>query len=69
MANPENAIFRHRHNENGTFDSICPHCYLTVGSTDDEQNLFLFERSHGCDPLRLMALASGPWPINLPSAP
>jgi len=63
MGSQDYATFRHRHNENGTFDSICPHCYLTIASALHEQNLFLLERMHECDPVRLYEIASGTWPL------
>jgi len=68
MTYPQNTTFRHRHNENGTCDSICPYCYLTIACADDEQHLFLLERIHDCDPVRLYELASGTWPLYIPSA-
>ena len=68
MAGPDYSIFRHQHNENDTFDSICTQCYLTIASANDEQHLFLLERIHVCDPVRLYEITSGTWPLYLPSA-
>jgi hypothetical protein len=42
--------FAHRLNRNGTFDSICPKCFLTVGNATHEVDLVCFERCHVCDP-------------------
>ena len=30
MAHTKTVTFHHRHNQNGTVDSICPRCYLTI---------------------------------------
>jgi hypothetical protein len=67
MAQPENSTYRHRHNEGGTFDSICPHCYLTIASANKEQGLYVLERLHECDPVRLYELASSTWAVYLSS--
>lgn len=42
------ATFRHRHNPDGTWDSICVKCYLTVETTMLEEDLVGAERSHDC---------------------
>jgi len=63
MAHPENETFRHRYNMDGTFDSICSLCDLTIASANDVQQLFSFERSHDCYPVRLYEVASGTWPL------
>ena len=34
-------------------DSICPYCFITVGSAKTEEDLELFERDHVCDPVLL----------------
>ena len=59
MAFPENAIFQHRHNEDRSVDSVCPHCYLTVAHASDVQQLFLLESIHDCDPVLIYDIASG----------
>lgn len=64
MAHLENSTFHHRHNENGSLDSICPHCFLTIGSDQNVQQLFFEERTHFCDPLRLHQLANEVWPLS-----
>ena len=63
----ENSTYRHRTNRDGTFDSICPRCYRTIASADKEQHLFMAERIHECDPLRLDELAPGTRPQSLPT--
>ena len=42
--------FPHRLNPDGTFDSICPICFVTVARRDSESALVEFERAHACDP-------------------
>jgi hypothetical protein len=41
--------FAHRENSDGTFDSICLHCYLTVGTATAIQALVQSEKSHICN--------------------
>ena len=43
-----NLEFAHRENEDGTFDSICLSCYLTVASAEKEAALFESEKFHTC---------------------
>jgi hypothetical protein len=40
--------FPHRQNRNGTYDSICPKCYRTVGTRNVESDLAAEERVHIC---------------------
>jgi hypothetical protein len=40
--------FAHRENGNGTFDSICLGCYLTVATARREEDLTAEERRHHC---------------------
>lgn len=37
--------FPHRHNPDGTFDSICPDCYVTISRQNRESDLITFERT------------------------
>jgi hypothetical protein len=46
--------FPHRFNADGTYDSICTLCHLTVASVKIEAELSQHEQSHICTPLRLM---------------
>ena len=48
-----NAHFPHRTNYDGTIDSICPRCYITVGSSTRESDLKRMERAHVCNPALL----------------
>lgn len=51
--------FAHRHNQDGSFDSICPQCFATVAKTKDEALLAQFEREHICDPYMLDRFGDG----------
>lgn len=53
MPNRIGSFFHHRHNRNGTHDSICPGCYMTVASARGEGELARCEAEHTCDPIRL----------------
>jgi hypothetical protein len=39
----------HRFNPDGTFDSICPVCFVTIARHVDECALAQFEHDHVCD--------------------
>jgi hypothetical protein len=41
--------FPHRTNPDGTFDSICPKCFVTVANAIHEMDLARFERCHVCE--------------------
>jgi len=49
----EQREFPHRVNGDGTFDSICPQCYVTIGTSTWEAELERMEAAHVCDPVRL----------------
>jgi hypothetical protein len=46
-------FYPHRHNENGTYDSICLKCFATVATTLTEPELAFYDRRHICDPILL----------------
>jgi hypothetical protein len=48
MQTSSQTIFRHRHNPDDTWDSICTNCYLTVETAMQEEDLAGAERSHDC---------------------
>ena len=48
MDTSSTAIFRHRHNPNGSWDSICMNCFLTVTNAKSEDDLLEPEKSHDC---------------------
>jgi hypothetical protein len=45
-----NADYAHRLNDDGTFDSICLHCFHTVTTASSEPELVLGEAQHSCPP-------------------
>jgi len=45
-----NKPFSHLRNKNGTIDSICTRCNLTVGTARNESELPKIEHSHTCNP-------------------
>lgn len=53
MPEMNNHQFHHRPNRDGTHDSICSACYMTVASTPEELELGMHELAHICDPVRL----------------
>jgi hypothetical protein len=48
--------FAHRLNEDGTTDSICKVCFVTVANATWEADLESAEREHKCEPWRLERL-------------
>jgi hypothetical protein len=50
------STFPHRLNQDTTYDSICPVCYLTVASSLVETDLTEHEALHACDTFRLHQL-------------
>jgi hypothetical protein len=43
--------FAHRHNLDGTWDSICTRCFLTIATEWAEDGLSMHEQRHDCDSL------------------
>lgn len=50
MPSSEHLKFAHRANPDGSVDSICPRCFVTLASANDEPDLALKEQHHVCDP-------------------
>jgi hypothetical protein len=50
MLSSASTHFPHRVNEDGIVDSICPRCYVTIGSSERESDLEKMELAHVCDP-------------------
>jgi hypothetical protein len=48
MANGPLLSFPHRHNRDGSWDSICPNCHLTIAKSETESDLHAFEQRHDC---------------------
>jgi hypothetical protein len=46
-------VFVHRINADGSIDSFCRKCLITVASSQWEAELERAENKHGCDPLQL----------------
>jgi hypothetical protein len=41
--------FSHRHNSDGTIDSICHQCFATIATQPRESDLYMKERMHTCE--------------------
>jgi hypothetical protein len=50
MPGPLLSRFPHRHNADGSCDSICPVCFRTVARCEREADLQIEELLHRCDP-------------------
>jgi hypothetical protein len=68
MANRNLLAFRRRHNEDGSWDSICLRCYRTAASVRDASWLPLLQSTHTCDPMDLQVWMSDreQFGLNLP---
>jgi hypothetical protein len=49
MPHVRTPIFPHRRNQNGSFESICPGCFLTVARAETEADLRIAEAEHVCE--------------------
>jgi hypothetical protein len=58
--------FAHRHNSDGSYDSICTHCYATVASAGREGALSSPESAHVCDPFALYLADQVRTPVSMP---
>jgi hypothetical protein len=56
--------FPHRHNANGTHDSICVVCLATVATVQYECELARLESAHVCEPINLYRVSQSlsSWP-------
>lgn len=45
--------YPHRLNRDGSYDSICPKCFITIHSSMREEDLVEPEENHVCEPWRL----------------
>ena len=52
------AKFPHRHNNDGSYDSFCTACFVTIASVRDEELLRAHELAHVCDPVNLCRIES-----------
>jgi hypothetical protein len=48
MKGENSAQFHHRVKADGTIDSICPHCFLTAATVENEADLQELEAAHQC---------------------
>jgi hypothetical protein len=48
VPNAFNRAYQLRKNDDGTYDSICLHCYRTVGTSLSEPLLEHYEANHTC---------------------
>jgi len=53
-------LFPHRSNNDGTYDSICTRCLVTIATVTAESELASHERDHACNPIRLYQLREYP---------
>ena len=58
--------FAHRHNSDGSYDSICTKCYATAASAGGEEALSSPESAHVCDPMALYLAEQGSIPVSVP---
>lgn len=49
-------FYPHRHNPDGSWDSICPRCFATVATVSAERQLLQCEMQHVCE--RMLALGN-----------
>ncbi len=66
MARLATPLYPHRHNANGSYDSICTECFATVATTETEDQLFLPELDHVCDPVRHFYVRQGRRSLDAP---
>jgi hypothetical protein len=57
MARQFEPNFPHRLNDDGSYDSICTSCFMTVATARNEAELSHFEWKHVCDPIQLCQLS------------
>jgi hypothetical protein len=55
--------FPHRHNSNGSHDSICTLCLATVATVQYEWELTRHESAHVCDPANVYRTRQAPSPF------
>ena len=51
MTDRVSPAFAHRHNQDGTWDSICPKCFFIVATEKTEKGLLPHEQNHDCEVL------------------
>ena len=58
--------FAHRHNSDGSYDSICFKCYATAATARKEEALSSPESAHVCDPIALYRANQAAIPVRIP---
>lgn len=58
--------YAHRHNSDGSYDSICTKCYSTVATAESEGSLASSESAHICQPSALYLANQGSIPERTP---
>jgi len=53
MSRSTRATFPHRRNRDGSIDSICPKCFITIAKSRIEAELRWAESEHGCQGMDL----------------
>ena len=51
MSDRFSPAFAHRHNADGSWDSICTRCFFTIATERNEKSLSAQERDHDCQAL------------------
>jgi len=46
---PDDSLFTHRKNHDGSFDSICRTCFATAVRARPESELAAHEKAHNCE--------------------
>jgi hypothetical protein len=54
-------FFPHRRNRDGSFDSICLKCLLTIANARIEADLAAYDKNHTCNPSILSQQAFDPF--------
>jgi hypothetical protein len=60
MAQSLSPMFPHRHNPDGTIDSICARCFVTIATEGRESDLQEAEDAHICSGLNLSRISYPP---------
>src|SRR5512133_1301541 len=66
MSTPRRApsgSFSYRHNLDGTWDSICLHCFMTAASSPLEDELQILEQLHICSPAKVSEATKLTWTL------
>ena len=59
MHSQNGITFSHRHNEDGSHDSICTVCFQTVATDENEEKLRPYENGHVCNLVDIYRVSQG----------